>query len=86
MPELNNEFQIPRAEATSFEDGDQLDFHTTTSKRASVGDSPDSVKTSQVLLEVPSSPEFGVREAMRLDEKLEWIRATYSDENWNLKD
>lgn len=32
MPELNNEFQIPRAEATSFEDGDQLDFRPQTSE------------------------------------------------------
>ena len=37
MPELNNEFQIPpgRVEATSFQHGDVLDFHTASESAAS---------------------------------------------------
>ena len=86
MQSPSNEFIIPDSEATPFSHGDRLNFHIATSELSDLGDARDLIQTSQASPEATPSPEFGIKEAIRIDEWLEWMREAHGDQNWNLED
>ncbi len=85
MPEQETYPMPNQIEATPFQNDDRIDLHAATSNLSDLGDARDLIRNDYVAPEVITSPEFGIPEAIRIDNWLEWMRTAYGDANWDLR-